>query len=468
MDKRRDSFIEFFHYNFVNIKNNIFPFLGLAISSLGSKGESEVYIKMTFYLLVVFILLFSFLKWVFKTYEIKDNKILISEGIFKKRKNDITFNRIKSINTSDSILKRIFKISNFNLEVIGGKKIVFVIKNKEIQSLKQKIITGETELVEETNIENITSFSYVLLMLTNPIFLLTSISITLPIVSFIQKKYYGNEVKDGSSTDLLNKKISSLELSEMFSFNMLYSLAILFIPILLVSLGYTYLTFAKFSILSSEKEINIEYGILNRKKYHIPKKQIRGLRINEPLAFRIFGYVQLKIDNIGLNEKNSSSIILYPIIKKEKINDILNLHLPTFKQQNIEYKAEKNTLPFFILEKTIKFVAIIAFLSVINIKFLLLSVFIPILIAFGYVSWKHSGLSFNDEYITVKKTYSFRILTLITLKKYTETTSVSQTIFMKNKNKFHFSFAIYSEKITETYMCKYLSYIKKDFLNYLK
>jgi putative membrane protein len=468
MDKRRDSFIEFFHYNFNNIKNNILPFLGLIISSVGSKGESEVYIKFAFYLLIIFILLFSFLKWYFKTYEMKDDKILISEGIFKKRKNDIAFNRIKSINTSDSILKRVFKISNFNLEVIGGKKLVFVIKNKEIQSLKQKIITGETKLVEETNIEDISFFSYVLLMMTNPVILLTSISITAPIISFIQKNYFNKENEVETSSNLLNEKISSLQLSEILSLNMLYAFTILFIPIVLVSLGYAYLTFAKFSILSSEKEINIEYGILNRKKYHIPKRQIRGLRIYEPLTFRIFGYAQLKVDNIGLNEKSSSSIILYPIMKKENIDDILKLHLPSFKQQEIEYKAEKSTLPFFIMDKTIKFVVIISLLSFLNIKFLLLSVFIPILIGFGYTSWKNSGLSFNDEYITVKKTYNFKILTLITLKKYTETTSVSQTILMKNKNKFHYSFAVYSERLKETYQCKYLSDIKKDFLNYLK
>jgi putative membrane protein len=188
MNKRRDSFIEFFHYNFVNIKNNIFPFLGLAVSAFNSKNEYVFLINLIFYLLIAGIVIYSFLNWYFKTFEIKDEKIMISEGIFRKRKNDISFNRIKSVNTSDSVLKRIFKISNLNIELIGGKKVKFVINNDEIVRLKKEIMNDFETAENEVKNKKVTFFEYVLLMFSNPIIILGTSSHVLPVVSFIIKK----------------------------------------------------------------------------------------------------------------------------------------------------------------------------------------------------------------------------------------------------------------------------------------
>jgi uncharacterized membrane protein YdbT with pleckstrin-like domain len=207
---------------------------------------------------------------------------------------------------------------------------------------------------------------------------------------------------------------------------------------------------------------------LNKKEYHVPKKQIRSLRINEPIFYKIFGYVQLKIDNIGLNGNGSSSIILYPILKKDKVSEILKLHLDSFEQQELEHKPPINVLHLYMVEKikTITFITFI--LTFIDFRFLWLSVLIPFLLTYGYISWKRAGLNYNDEFITISSSVGLRILTLITPKKYVETTNIEQNFLMKKSNSCHYYFALYSEKLTDIQTSKYLSEEQKeDFLKYL-
>jgi len=90
-------------------------------------------------------------------------------------------------------------------------------------------------------------------------------------------------------------------------------------------------------------------------------------------------------------------------------------------------------------------------------KFLFLLLLIPLSIAKGYIKQKYSGLTFNEKYATIRKTNGLRVTTMITLKKYVETTNTAQSLFMKKKNLHHYELAVYSEKLTETYKAKFLN-----------
>ncbi|AVB12149.1 hypothetical protein C3438_22080 (plasmid) [Bacillus velezensis] len=112
MNKRRDNFIEFIYHTYSTVKNLFLPLLALAVSLIGEKNHYTPYVKLGFYILIGFIITFSFLKWYNKTYEIDQASIRITQGVFAKRFKDVPINRVKSITASDSLLKRVFNISN--------------------------------------------------------------------------------------------------------------------------------------------------------------------------------------------------------------------------------------------------------------------------------------------------------------------------------------------------------------------
>ncbi|MCK2000425.1 PH domain-containing protein [[Brevibacterium] frigoritolerans] len=471
MNKRRDNPIQFIYYSITSVKDQFIPLIGLVVSLIGSKNHYTPYIKFGFYLLVAAIVIYSFLKWYNKTFEFNNQIISIKQGVFKKIRSDIPFNRVKSINTSDSLLKRLCGISNFNVELIGGKNVIFVLKQREITALKKELFNDVEQKVDRTKIKKLTPFQYFLLSLTNFKVFLYSISLSLTLSSFVINYLVKKEPKKETPSGLEN-----LEALKTFNFldpNFLIIMGIYIGSILLtayiISYGYIILTYGKFTITSMIEEIKIQYGLINIKDYHIPKNQIRSLRIVEPLLLKKFGYAQLYVDIIGTNKKMSSSILLYPILKSENIKEVLETHLPAFKEQELDLRPAKKYIGNFLVNSLSKWLMTILLLCLIfSTKFMFIGVLIPLFLCFGYYNWKYSALSFNDQYVTIRSTKGLSATTLITLKRHTETTRTSQNFLMKRNNVSHYGFAVYSEKLTEVYTCKYLRDIsKKEFLEYL-
>lgn len=473
VNKRRDNFIEFIYYNFQNIKNQILPFLGLFISLIGEKNKSTPYIRFGFYILIAGIIIYSFLKWYNKTFEFNENMIRISEGVFTKRKNDIPYNRVKSVNTSDSLLKRLFGIANFSVELIGGNKVQFVLKRNEISELRERLFDNIEEETKTSKIKKLNVFEYFLMSFTNISVFLTSFTFTTTIFTFVTN-HFGEQLGFKEDENEKNGKeiLDSLKQTEILSFDFLGPTFLVFLSLFAVSYVlsyvYIYLNYGNFKITSNSDEIHIEYGIINKKNYHIPKKQIRTLRINEPFIFRLFGFVQLKVDNIGLNEHNSSLVLLHPIIKKSLIADLLNTHLPLFSDQDITHKPHKKSLLHYLIKSTLKSLIVIMVLTIFYHKLIYLTSIFPLFLIYGYIKWKHSGLTFNEQFVTIQKTTGLRRTKIITLKKFTESTRTTQSIFMKRQNLLHYRIAVYSERVTETYGCLFLGTSAKDqFHNYL-
>ncbi|MFZ8009231.1 PH domain-containing protein [Bacillus licheniformis] len=206
---------------------------------------------------------------------------------------------------------------------------------------------------------------------------------------------------------------------------------------------------------------------MNNKKYHIPKQQIRSLRVVEPLILRWFGYVQLKVDNIGMSSKHSS-VILYPVIRRDKVDDLLNSYLQEFELQPLSHRPNKASALGYILIPSLKFLMVIGILMFLWIYSAYLLLFLPIVVLLNFLKWKYSALSFNNRFITIRYGKGLRVVTLITHKKYVETTSIDQTILMRRKRTIHYIVALYSEQLEEVYCVKYLrDRFKKMFMDYI-
>ncbi|MCY8467320.1 PH domain-containing protein [Bacillus atrophaeus] len=478
MNKRRDNLIEFLYYTYTTVKNLIFPLLAFAISMIGERNRYTPSIKVGFYGLIGFILIFSFLKWYNKTYEINRGVIRISQGVFTKKFKDVPINRVKSITATDSLLKRIFGISNLSIELIGGGEIRFVLSNKDITNIKKNIFNDIK--IERTNKPE-GQFSlkeYFLLSFTNKAAFLGACSISLTFLSFMLHQYRKFTGGEGETDQGGLEAINSLTIliKDPSALGMLFltaSLLILTVSIIAYILMYPilFLTYGNFHLSSNEKSLHVEYGILNKKAYHIPNQQIRSLRIIEPIILRWFGYAQIKVDNIGFSGNRSAAIMISPVIRKDKIDTLLKNHLRQFQTQTLCYKPSKTSVFNYMFTRTfkLKYIFAVILLSLFSMYALYLTVFIPYLLFLGFLQWKYSALNFNSEYLTVRYAKGWSVITLITHKKYVETTTTDQTFFMRRKRRSNYVVALYSERLEEIYNVRYLSDTKKKiFLNYLQ
>lgn len=434
MNKRRDDFVEFAYHTFRTIKDGMFPLLVMAISFIGERNKLTPYIEKIFYFIIVLLVIYSFLKWYKKQFEFSDHYIRISQGVFTKNLNEIPYGRVRSVNTSDTFFKRLFSLSDLSIELIGGKKIIFVMKNDDINYLKQELFNEINSKEESNKIKGFTLLEYFLISITNRMVFLGALSIIATLLPFTVNFLANKGVVEKPNNEGVLEEIQTTGF-DFFEFfiGTTVMLLICIIAAYVLSFFYIYLTYGGFLLNPSAKKIDIQYGRINIKKYHIPKKQIRSLRIIEPFLFRLTGYVQLKIDTVGLSNKEAASIIIHPALKKESIDEFIKENIPEFKLDNIDIRPKRNTCFIFIMQPTFYLVSIILAASLAESRMLYGLFLLPLPIMLGYTKWKHSGISFNQKYITIRYVNKFKRITVTSLKKYAETTTVNQSIFMRRK-----------------------------------
>lgn len=139
MNKKRDHVLEIIYINYDIIKERIYPIFVLILGLIGVNQFYEKILNIGFLLLCGLIIISSILLWHYKNFSFDKQKIVIAEGVFAKKHHEIPINRVKSIRISDSFLKRIVGVSNFNIELIGGDEFIFVLTNKEIVRIKNAL-----------------------------------------------------------------------------------------------------------------------------------------------------------------------------------------------------------------------------------------------------------------------------------------------------------------------------------------
>ncbi len=478
MNKQRDHVIEILYYNYRTIKDQILALLTFIIAIVGTADKYENWIKIGFIIACCIAVIYSFLLWYYKVYEFKDGVIEYSHGVINRTRNDIPIQRIKSINTSDTVIKRLLKISNLHIELIGGGEVSFVLSNKQIKRLRETIFSQIRAEERMKKRQVFKPLEYMLIGTTNVSFILASTSITFSLASYIFHHYpwiFGFEETIEEDNGIIGivtdvKSFFELPLESIFH-TMVYALIafliFLVIAIILSSI-IAYLTYSSFHIDTNSKEIEISYGKFTKKHFIIPLKQIRSVQIVEPFVLKIFGYAQIKIDNIGLNHTASKSLYITPIIKKNKVNRALSHYLNMFENRDIEMRPSRTALPIYLFLFSYKFVLGVIILSIVVPITIYGLALLPIPLFIGYRKWKYTGLSFDNHFLTYSRATLLKNYKIIIRKKFVETTGVGHNIVTAKNKKANYYFALFSEDINDIYECMLLEdNRKKDFLNYL-
>lgn len=478
MIKRRDHMIEILYQNYHLIKHSFLPFLAFGLSFLGANSKYKPIIITAFVIFCICVVVYSILAWRNKVFEINSHHVKISKGVYKKTYNEIPLSRIKSINTSDSLLKRMFNISDFYLEIIGGDEISFVLSNREIKDLKKDLFS---QIPEETNkviSQRFNLLEYVLIALTNGKLYLSSLSICFAVGSFIFSHFavqLGLTTKEQMAQEQADNRSYWVKANETFSTThvnewiiVLYVLLGVFVISCIINLVVSYLTYRNFKINNNGKELTIQYGLINKKNFVIPISHIRSIQIIEPALFQLFGYAQVRIDNIGLGHQRTDWLTLMPALKKNHIHRLLNDYLSQFDNVNIELTPDKRTIPYYLITQVFKLYRVI-FMAILFYFFPQVSLVVLVLLMFsGFISWRHSGLTFNHNFLAYSTSTFFKRKTIVTLKKYVQTTGIRESIFTRKENKAHYVFSLFSESLVERYRCSFLDKQKaNEFLNYI-
>jgi len=105
----------------------------------------------TLFLLLIILILFlwiiwDIIKWRFTVYTLTEQRIITKNGILRKKKNSIHYDKIQDVTVSQSITERL--TSSGDIEVFGGHEHTRIILNdvpnpRDVEDMINKMIEGE-------------------------------------------------------------------------------------------------------------------------------------------------------------------------------------------------------------------------------------------------------------------------------------------------------------------------------------
>ena len=391
------------------MKELIIPFLIFVV--FGSKSGGFQLIIST--VLIVFILINGILSWLRFTYRLEENELRLEYGVFVRKKRDIPFERIQSLDLSEGILQRPFGLVKVKVETAGtslgngAEAVLTAISKEEAVLIQQTMLSAKEpknvdsvqvedkkiEIRKEERIYQI-SMRELLLLATTSGGIGVVFSAVIAFVSQFEDIIPFEKIFRGFENFIAN--------------GVVFMTFLVFIGFLLawaIALFGTMMKYAHFTVKKTEKDLIITNGLLERRQLTIPLHRIQAIQISENLIRQLLGYSTVYIESAGgsAQDSNSSRVMILPIIKRKKIEEILSPYLVDYSFTPSISPAPKRALKRYMIRGLLvaaPFVAIpIALfrpLGYVAIVFAFIALF------FSYLKYKDAGWSIDQQQLTLR------------------------------------------------------------------
>lgn len=379
------------------------------------KDSSLVFFVIGTCAIILVALLFSILSWYKYTYRVEDGELRIEYGIFVRKKRYISKNRIQSIDLTQSVVHRIFKLAKVNIETAGSgtgtEASLKAVKLPVGKTLRVELKTFE-KLQQHESIEKTEPNQRSETITTKRLFLAGTTSGSIGIIFIIMSVIFSN--LDQYIPD--NYFENAFQTLASFSIIIIAVLVIVFLLLLwLVGIAGTMIKYFNFTVTKNKDELFITRGLLEKKQTTIPLKRIQAVGIDESILRQPFGYVSVYAEVAGgsIEKGEDYSTILFPIMKRTEVDNFLKKFLPDYvSERNDLIGLPKQARRFYIVRSTfLSIMVVIAMLFIIPqfiwapIVLLLISLYV------GLLRYKDAGFQINQDQLT----FRYRIINRTTV-----------------------------------------------------
>lgn len=399
--------ITIFYEIITTLKEMIVPFILFVV--IGRPGGDSLWNKvplLIFLILIVVTIVSGIVKWLRFTYWLEDHELRITQGLFVKKKRYIPFERIQSLDLSESIFHRPFQLVKVKVETAASsdnkaEAELTAIRKEEAAAL-QKIIAdakrGNNEEVLEEKVNEA-----VIYKITAPqlLFLATTSGRAGVVISAFLAFVFQFD-------DFIPYEKLFNEMQELIRYGVMFISAIVLIVLAiawLISVLIALFKYNDFTVKKVENDLIITRGLLEKRTTTVPLHRIQALKITESPIRQPFGFASVTLESAGGTalEQDSASIALLPVVKKSRIPDILGEALPEFSFVTDLKPAPKKALRRYLFIKMMIALAAAVALSVILWPYGLLG---AILIggagALGYAQYRSAGWNIHGRQLMMR------------------------------------------------------------------
>ncbi|MBY0121168.1 PH domain-containing protein [Bacillus sp. S/N-304-OC-R1] len=395
------------------LKELIIPFFVFVV--FGSKNGSFQFIMSI--VVIIIILILGIISWLRFTYRLEEGELRIEYGVFIRKKRYIPFERIQSLDLSEGILQRPFGLVKVKVETAGSSKgeaeaVLTAITKEEANfiqhtlfSAKNKIDEQSTELFEKSSQEEDILYK----ITPRELLLLASTSGGAGVVfsAFFAFVFQFEEI---IPYERLFRGLEDIISSGVILVSILVFIGFLFAWV--VALIGTMIKYAEFTVKKLGEDLIITRGLLEKRQLTIPLHRIQAIRITENVIRQPLGFGTVYLESAGGSaiDQDSARVMLLPIIKKDRVAEILSPYLKQYVFEANMNRAPGRALKRYLL-RGILFSLPAAAIPIIffrpwgyfGLMFVLISMVWAVL-RFKDTGWSIADLQLTLRYRTVNKT----------------------------------------------------------------
>src|SRR6056297_1091354 len=346
----RGNFVTILVFLFVGARSDNFPFLWWIAGGVG------------------FLLVVGVANWWRFLYKVEDDTLHIKSGIFVRKDLYLTRDRIQVIDVTSGILQRIFGLVRLDIQTAGSSSRQAAIEAittdnaREINRLLRpdkngdsaegdQLDSDESEIKEES-VKSIKLPVKELLIAASTS---GSFGIALSLIATVF-----SQVEPLISQSEMYEYLIGLIPSDADIVVILSTIAAFVVFAWMISFFSTLFKYGNFQLDVKEDEIVVSRGIFEKKRITIPYNRIQAIHVAEGMIRQPLGYASMHLESAGYgDEKGTGSIVLFPLVKRSEVLQLLNEVVPDYQKEMDGLKLPKRALRRYLFRSTFLITAVI-------------------------------------------------------------------------------------------------------------
>lgn len=490
---------------------SIVPIAVLFLGKLREKDGSSWGAILTWAILltiIFFSVLSAFIKWYKSGYYINRRFIVLRSGLFVVKRREIPFNKIQTINISQNIIQRLFRLAELKIDTgnssYNASELSVRIGKAEAERIRETILyakegsagadaavgpnearpneTGQNEAgpreagpAETGTFRKAGKAPAVVFTLAGRELLLaglTSNAIFAGLAFFaslygLLNDYLSSVIE--SSLARLEHYIGSLDFAHMTTTRIITLVLAAFLIFLLFSVFLSILgTFVKyygFTVKREEKLLSVNYGLLEKKSFILPVQKIKAVYVKQNLLRQFAGLSAIHVESIGYGNEKGEEAVLFPLASGKTRAELIERLLPEYIFGGEMVPVPKNTLRRFVLSKTMLPLIVCmvpAFLFPYGwLGFLLL----PFFVLAGCLEYRNSAVGRHGSLVCLNNGSFTKSSSMIAIRDI-QSVSERSNFLQRRKGLFHFIVSIQSNQFGHTIQVRNLAdSMKRELMN---
>lgn len=448
-------------------------------------------LNLGFISILVLSIIFIIIEWRKTVFYIKDNLLVLEKSVISSSKQEVPFDKINTIGSSQSLIDRIFKVYTLKVDtgsVIAEKSEFLVIVKKEtLDELKNNIINKsnkvsqnisfdknkEAEVSEEVRFNKDTE-EHLLnrrVITSKEIFkyALTKSKIFWAIGGFFALTNGLDDIIEHFDLKIFNSvgnyiNLNSIQSKSIFIIILTFIIISVFVYMIIVvaSVIFEMIRLNDFTVETYKDKISISYGLFTKKQYSFKLNKVYGIRFKQTLLQQFMNIGILELITVGYGDEKDEKAILYPIIDEKFKEGFLKTVLPDMIFEGERVNPPKGSSIAFILKGLIIPVIILVptyiLLKIVpnNVKLAVILIVLVFSFIASLLNYRNTSLGISKNVLIASSGGLSKVTTIIR-EEAVQSVTKKQGIFQKRAKVCSYNIDLYSNKLGDAINVKYIN-----------